>query len=58
VLLVFAAVQVALIAHLDLSTTIGILYFGLYSNLTGMALQMAISARGFLGANASRKASS
>jgi O-antigen/teichoic acid export membrane protein len=48
-LLLFALAQISLIAALDLSTTIGVLYYGLWSSLMGLLLQLAINAAGFLG---------
>lgn len=45
---VFAATQIWLIVVLDLSSTIGVLYYGLWSSLAGLLLQVAISAAGFL----------
>lgn len=44
---IFAAAQVSMIAILDLSTTSGVLYYGLWSNLAGLALQALINAAGF-----------
>jgi O-antigen/teichoic acid export membrane protein len=45
---IFAAVQISLIMVLDLSSTIGVLYYGLWSGLAGLVLQIAINAAGFL----------
>jgi hypothetical protein len=41
-------VQILLITWLDLSTTIGILYFGLWSNVAGLLLQAAVNSLGFV----------
>lgn len=51
-LAVFALTQLALVMVLDLSTTSGVLYFGLWSALVGLLLQAAINAIGFLHAPA------
>jgi O-antigen/teichoic acid export membrane protein len=48
VLGVFAAIQVSLIAMLDLTSTTGVLYYGLWSNLAGLVLQAFINAAGFM----------
>jgi O-antigen/teichoic acid export membrane protein len=45
---IYALVQVFLVMKLDLSTTIGVLYFGLWSSLAGLILQVGINAAGFL----------
>jgi hypothetical protein len=45
---IYALVQVFLVMGLDLSTTIGVLYFGLWSSLAGLILQIGINAAGFL----------
>jgi hypothetical protein len=45
---IFALLQISLIGILDLSTTIGVLYYGVWSNLAGLLLQAGINATGFL----------
>ena len=45
---IFAAIQVTLVAVLDLSSTIGVLYYGLWSSLAGLLLQATINVVGFL----------
>ncbi len=47
-LAVFAAIQVSLIMVLDLSSTIGVLYYALWSTLAALILQAAINAAGLL----------
>ncbi len=47
-LAVFAGIQLSLIMVLDLSSTIGVLYYGLWSNLAALILQAAINTAGFL----------
>jgi len=44
---IFAATQVWLIMVLDLSSTIGVLYYGLWSSLAGLLLQVVINVAGF-----------
>lgn len=48
VLMPYIAVQVGLVMRLDLSTTSGVLLFGLWSALAGLALHLAIHLLGFL----------
>jgi len=48
-LVLFAATQIALIVALDLTSTIGVLYYGLWSGLVGLLLQAVINMAGFLG---------
>lgn len=45
---IFAAIQVSLIMALDLSSTLGVLYYGLWSSLAGLLLQVVINVAGFL----------
>jgi O-antigen/teichoic acid export membrane protein len=45
---VYAAIQIALIAILDLGSTIGVLGFGLLSSVAGLVLHSGVSAVGFL----------
>lgn len=45
---IFASLQAGLIMVLDLSTTLGVLYFGLWCNLAGLVMQAGISAIGFV----------
>ena len=45
---VFAAIRAPLIMVLDLSSTIGVLYYGLWSNMAGLILQVVINTVGFL----------
>lgn len=47
-LAIFALVQVLLVSVLDLSSTSGVLYYGLWSNLAGLVLQGAVNMAGFL----------
>ncbi len=47
VLVIFAAIQISLIVVLDLSTTIGVLYYGLWSNLAGLLVQIGVNVTGF-----------
>jgi hypothetical protein len=47
VLVVFVAAQASLVAILNLTTTTGVLYYGLLSNLAGLLLQALINAAGF-----------
>ena len=44
---IFAAIQIWLIVILDLSSTIGVLYYGLWSSLAGLLLQLMINVAGF-----------
>lgn len=48
VLAIFATIQVSLIMVLNLSSTIGVLYYGLLSSMAGLILQFAINMAGFL----------
>jgi O-antigen/teichoic acid export membrane protein len=48
VVLAYAALQFALIVRLDLGSTEGVLMFGLYSAIAGLAMHLAINAIGFL----------
>jgi len=45
---IFAATQVWLIMVLDLSSTVGVLYYGLWSSLAGLLLQVVINVAGFI----------
>jgi O-antigen/teichoic acid export membrane protein len=47
VLVPYVALQVGLVAHLDLSSTFGVLLFGLWSALAGLVLHAAIHVLGF-----------
>lgn len=47
-LAIYAFIQFSLIGRLDVSTTMGVLYFGIWSNMAGLILQAGISAIGFL----------
>ena len=44
---IFAAIQIWLILVLDLSSTIGVLHYGLWSGLAGLLLQVLINVAGF-----------
>jgi O-antigen/teichoic acid export membrane protein len=47
VLMVYATIQVLLVARLDLSTTAGVLHFALWSAVVALVLQLAMNAAGF-----------
>jgi O-antigen/teichoic acid export membrane protein len=47
-LMAYALVQILLIAWLDLSTTIGVLYFGIWSSIAGLIMQAGVNVTGFL----------
>jgi O-antigen/teichoic acid export membrane protein len=47
-LVAYALLQVALIATLDLSSTLGVLYFGFWSSVAGLLLQAVVNVAGFL----------
>jgi len=48
VAIVYALIQLFLVVTLDLSTTLCVLHFGLWSSLCGLLLQIGINAAGFL----------
>lgn len=47
-LAVFVALQAVLVAALDLSSTLGVLYFGFWSSFAGLIPQLLVNAAGFL----------
>ena len=48
IILLYAAIQVAFVATLDLSTTNGVLLYGIWSGVAGLLLQFSVNVAGFL----------